>query len=97
MQFILTAFDGTDASALERRIRCRPEHLEKIGHVKKAGKFLCGGAILDDDGRMIGSMILYEVSDRAELDRILLDEPYINNKVWEKIDIRPFRMAKIDH
>ena len=97
MQFILTAFDGTDAGALERRMRCRPEHLEKIGHVKKTGKFLCGGAILDDDGTMIGSMILYEVSDRAELDRILLDEPYINNKVWEKIDIRPFRMAKIEH
>lgn len=97
MQFILTALDGTDAGAPERRMRCRPEHLEKIGNVKKAGKFLCGGAILNDDGTMIGSMILYEVSDRAELDRILLDEPYINNKVWEKIDIRPFRMAKIEH
>jgi uncharacterized protein YciI len=97
MQFILIAFDCTDTGAQERRMTCRPEHLEKIGHVKKAGKFLCGGAILDDDGRMIGSMILYEVSDRAELDRMLLDEPYINNKVWEKIDIRPFRMAKIEH
>jgi uncharacterized protein YciI len=97
MQFILIAFDGTDPGALERRMKCRPEHLEKIGYVKKAGKFLCGGAIMNDEGTMIGSMILYEVADRAELDRMLLDEPYIYNKVWEKIDIRPFRMAKIEH
>ncbi len=97
MQFILIAYDGTDSGAPDRRMQSRPEHLEKIGHVKETGKFLCGGAILNDDGNMIGSMILYEVADRAELDRLLHDEPYINNKVWEKIDIRPFRMAKIEH
>jgi uncharacterized protein YciI len=96
MQFILIAYDGTDTMAIDRRMKCRPDHLEKISHVKKAGKFLCGGAILDDNENMIGSMILYDVADRAELDTILKDEPYIYNKVWEKIDIRPFRMAKIE-
>jgi uncharacterized protein YciI len=95
MQFILIAYDGTDGG-LERRMKSRPEHLEKISHVKKAGKFLCGGAILDNKETMIGSMILYEVADRAELDSILKDEPYIYNKVWDKIEIRPFRMAKVE-
>jgi uncharacterized protein YciI len=95
MQFLLIAYDGTDAKALDRRMKSRPEHLEKIAHVKKAGQFLCGGAILNDNGIMTGSMILYEVADRAELDRLLKDEPYIYNKVWEKIEIRPFRLAKI--
>lgn len=96
MQFILIAYDATDAKALDRRMKSRPEHLEKIAHVKKAGQFLCGGAILSDEGTMIGSMILYEVADRAELDRLLQDEPYIYNKVWEKVDIRPFRIARIE-
>jgi uncharacterized protein YciI len=96
MQFILIAFDGTDPGALERRMKSRPEHLEKIAHVKKSGRFICGGAILNDEGIMTGSMILYEVADRAELDRLLLDEPYIYNRVWEKIDIKPFRIAKIE-
>jgi len=41
-------------------------------------------------------MILYEVENRAELDMLLLDEPYIYGKVWEKIEIKPFRMAKIE-
>lgn len=96
MQFILIAYDGTDAGALERRLKSRPEHLEKISHVKKAGEFLFGGAILNDDGKMIGSVILYDVPDRAALDERLKNEPYIYNKVWEKIEIRPFRLAAVE-
>jgi uncharacterized protein YciI len=97
MQFLLIAYDGTDTGALDRRMKSRPEHLEKIADIKKVGQFLCGGAILDDAGTMIGSMILYETEDRATLDKLLENEPYIYNKVWEKIEIRPFRMAKIEH
>jgi uncharacterized protein YciI len=96
MQFLLVAFDGTDSWAQERRMQSRPEHLEKIAIVKRAGQFLCGGAILNDAGQMIGSMILYEAENRAALDKLLENEPYIYNKIWEKIDIRPFRMAKVE-
>jgi len=77
-------------------MKSRPEHLEKISHVKKAGHFICGGAILDESENMIGSMILYDVEDRAALDNLLLNEPYIYDKVWKKIEIRPFRVAKIE-
>lgn len=95
MQFILIALDGTDAGASERRLENRPAHLEKIAQTKKAGNFIFGGAMLNDKDEMIGSAILYEVVNREELDRILKDEPYIINKVWEKIDIRPFRLVKV--
>lgn len=96
MQFLLIAYDATDVEAPDRRLKSRSEHLEKIAHVKKAGHFLFGGAILDDNGKMIGSMILYETAHREELDNLLLDEPYIYNKVWEKIEIKPFRLAQIE-
>ncbi len=95
MQFILTAYDGTDAGALDRRMAVRGEHLEKIALLKKSGEFICGGAILDDDGKMIGSMIIYEFPDRHSLDEKLKDEPYATKGVWEKINIHPFRMAGI--
>jgi len=94
MAFILTAFDGTDPGAPERRMKIRPEHLEKISQIKKEGKYLFGGAILNDSGIMIGSVIIYDVPDRAALDKILENEPYIYNHIWEKIEIRPFRPAK---
>jgi hypothetical protein len=96
MQFLLIAYDGTDQGALERRMRSRPEHFEKIDVLKKKGEFLLGGAILDDKGQMIGSMIIYEFPDREALDRKLRDEPYVIHGVWEKIEIMPFRLAKIE-
>jgi uncharacterized protein YciI len=93
MQFILTGHDGSDAGALERRMKVRENHLEKIADLKKSGNFICGGAILDDNGKMIGSMIVYEFPDRKALDGYLKEEPYIYGKVWEKIEIHPFRLA----
>jgi uncharacterized protein YciI len=44
---------------------------------------------------MIGSMIVYEFPDRAALDNKLKEEPYVVNGVWEKIEIRPYRLAHI--
>jgi uncharacterized protein YciI len=96
MQFLLVAFDGTDQGALERRMKVRPEHLEKIAVMKAKGNFLLGGAILDDNKTMIGSMIVYEFPDRKALDESLLDEHYITSGVWQKVDIRPYRLAHIE-
>jgi uncharacterized protein YciI len=95
MQFILIAYDGTDPGAEERRMAVRQEHLDKIADWKARKEFIAGGAILDDNGKMIGSMVLYEFPDRAALDEKLKTEPYIINGVWKKIEIRPFRLAKI--
>ena len=96
MQFLLLAYDGTDSAAPERRIKVRQEHLDKISNLKRNGEFLFGGAILNDEEKMIGSMILYEFQDRAALDERLKEEPYITAGVWEKIEIKPFLLAKIE-
>ncbi len=96
MQFLLTAYDATDSEALNRRMDSRSEHLEKIGVLKKRGEFLFGGAILNDEGRMIGSMIVYEAPDRKSLDEKLKDEPYIFRGIWKTISIVPFRLANIE-
>ena len=96
MQFLLTAYDGPDAEAIRRRMEARPDHLEKIAILKRKGEFLFGGAILDDSGKMIGSMIVYDVPDRNTLDEKLRDEPYITRGVWKEIKIEPFRLANIE-
>jgi uncharacterized protein YciI len=96
MQFLLTAYDGTDSDALERRLKVRQEHFNKIAVLKKNGEFLLGGAILDDKGKMTGSMIIYEFPDRPSLEKRLTEEPYIIHGVWKKIEIRPFLLAKFE-
>jgi uncharacterized protein YciI len=96
MQFLLIAYDGTDTDAESRRLRVRQEHLDKIRNLKRKGECLLGGAILNDEGKMIGSMILYEFPDRTALDERLKEEVYITGGVWRKIEIKPFRLAKIE-
>jgi uncharacterized protein YciI len=94
MQFLLIAYDGTDEGALERRMKVREDHLNKVTVLKKNGEFLFGGAILDGNGKMIGSMIVYEFPDRQSLDAMLKEEVYITGGVWKKVEIQPFRHAK---
>ncbi len=95
MQFILTAYDGRDPGATERRMAVRGTHLENVRDLKKSKNFIWGGAILGDNGEMIGSVVLYEFPDRESLDIMLKDEPYITGGVWKEIDIKPFRLANI--
>jgi len=96
MQFLLIAYDGTDPGAPERRLKVREEHMGKIARLKKRGECLFGGAILDESGKMIGSMVVYDFPDRQSLDARLKAEPYITEGVWKKIEIQPFRLAKIE-
>jgi uncharacterized protein YciI len=96
MQFLLVAYDGTDSGALERRMKVREDHFRKIKILKEAGEFISGGAILDENGNMTGSMIVYDFPDRQSLDESLKDEPYLTGGVWEKTEIRPFRLAKFE-
>ncbi|AKG33868.1 YciI family protein [Paenibacillus durus] len=95
MQYIITAYDGTDESAMERRLMAREEHLESVESRFKEGQHLYGGAILDDAGKMIGSMMVVDYSSREELDNWLKIEPYVVGNVWKKIEIQPFRVAPI--
>lgn len=95
MQFILTAYDGKDPGALQRRMAVRESHFAKVRDLKSSSNFIWGGAILGDSGEMIGSVVLYEFPDREALDRMLADEPYVTGGVWKEIDIRPFRLADV--
>jgi uncharacterized protein YciI len=88
MQFVVIAYDGTDEDALNRRLAIRDTHMAQGEKMRAAGKFLFGGAILDD-GKMIGSLIVVNFSSKEELDAWLEVEPYVTNNVWQKIEIKP--------
>jgi uncharacterized protein YciI len=93
MQFLVMAKDGSDDQALERRKRTRPIHLASIAPLVDSGNVLVGGAILDDAGDMIGSMLLVEFPDRTGVDAWLSADPYVTEGVWRDIEGTPFRTA----
>ena len=73
MLFVLMGIDRPGDGAEVRR-RNRAAHLQFV--VENEDKFRYGGALLDDTGRMIGSLMMVELGDRAALDRFLTEEPY---------------------
>jgi uncharacterized protein YciI len=95
MQFVLTAYDGEDKDALDRRMKSRTMHLDKIQELKASGNFIFGGAILDDTDQMVGSMVVFEFPGWDEMEAYLETEPYVIGGVWRKIEVKPFRQAKI--
>jgi uncharacterized protein YciI len=88
MQFIVIAYDGIDDKAIERRKAVREDHLKNAKEMFDSGKWLYAAAILDDAGKMIGSMVMCDYDSREELKKQWLNrEPYVLGRVWEKIDI----------
>ena len=96
MQFLLLAYDGTDKDAKTRRDAVRPAHFAGIKPMVERGELRAAGAILDDAGEMIGSVVLAEFPSRADLDAWLAREPYVREGVWKNIEIKPFRLAVLD-
>ncbi|MFJ8234913.1 YciI family protein [Ureibacillus sp. NPDC094379] len=95
MQYIITAYDGTDEQAINRRLMARDEHLKSVEKRVKDGQHLYGAAMLDEDGKMIGSMMVVDFPSKDELDNWLKVEPYVVENVWQKIDIQPCNVASI--
>lgn len=95
MQYVIIARDGVDSEAQERRQRSRPDHLARAEQAKAAGEILFGGAILNEDGAMIGSVVVVDFPDEDALQRWLAEDPYVVGGVWETIETKPFRLAPL--
>ena len=92
MQFLITAYDGENL--LEKRMEVRPRHLENMAQIN--GKVLCAGGILDEDGKMKGSVLILDFDNRDQLDAYLKAEPYIIEKVWEQVTVEPMNVVLLN-
>jgi hypothetical protein len=88
VEFIVLGWDGTDDKAHERRLAAREAHLAKASAWFETGHWLYAAGILDDDGRMIGSMIVADFPSQDAMEAQWLDsEPYVLGKVWERVEV----------
>jgi hypothetical protein len=94
-QYVIIAYDGIDSDALERRNKVRPFHLAGAKKLKENNQFITGGAILNDDDQMTGSVMIVQFETEEEFNQWYKNEPYIKEGVWQKIEVKPFRVAVV--
>ncbi|MGF1563622.1 MAG: YciI family protein [Geminicoccaceae bacterium] len=87
MLFILTCHDKPNA--LDLRMATREKHLAYIS--THADVVRLAGPLLAEDGGMVGSHFIIEVSDRAEAERFSADDPYTQAGLFERIELMSFR------
>ena len=83
MQFVITAYDG--AGMLVKRMEVRPLHLEGMERLKK--HLIAAGGLLNDEGKLKGSVLVMEFESCEEVDEYLANEIYVKEHVWERITV----------
>ncbi len=87
MQFLVIGKDGTDQGAMDRRMAVREAHLRLGDEMEALGNRWYGAVLLDDNGKMIGSMALMDFPSETELQGWLAKEPYVTGNVWQTIEV----------
>jgi uncharacterized protein YciI len=94
-QFLILADDYKDPDALSRRLSVRETHLQRMREERVKGNFIVGGAKLNEHGNMHGSMLVVQLENEDAVKKWVEEDPYVTGKVWEKIEILPFRVAEV--
>ena len=89
MQYLITAYDATDEGALQRRSDARADHLENMKKVQETAMVVCAGAIRNDQEQPVGSYLIMDFADKAQLDAYLANEPYVTANVWGQVKAEP--------
>jgi uncharacterized protein len=72
----------------------RPAHLEYLKDV--ISLIRSGGAILNDAGQQIGSVLFIDVADQAEADKFAAEDPFVAAGLFASTQVLPFRMVFAD-
>jgi len=85
MPHVIHALDRADAGDL--RAATRPEHLAYV----EGFDVLYGGPLLEDNGRMCGSLIVLDVDSREAAEEFAAGDPYAVAGLFERVTITGFR------
>ncbi|MEZ5379955.1 MAG: YciI family protein [Acidimicrobiales bacterium] len=82
MRYVVFALDKPNS--LELRKSTREAHLAYLSQFNVAA----GGPLLDDDGNMCGSMVVYEADSKADVEAAAAGDPYAQAGLFESVTIR---------
>ena len=87
MQFMAYCLDK--AGAGEIRTANRPKHVEYLS--SHNDKLLFAGPLLDPAEQMIGSLLVFDAADRAEMDTFLKNDPYAKAGLFQSVTVHGVR------
>ena len=70
----------------ERIQQARPEHRQYLGGLREQGKLAAAGPFTDDSG----ALIVYEAGSKEEAESFLKADPFNQNGIFLKYQIRPW-------
>lgn len=74
--------------ALQTRLDNREAHL---AYIKETGVVSQGGPLLDDDGGMIGSLVILDVEDMAAARAWADNDPYAAAGLFDSVELIPWK------
>jgi hypothetical protein len=88
--FVLIGRDRPGTADLRQRLR--PEHQAHFFAPQPECRGVAGGPLLDDAGEaMVGTLLVFEATDRAAVDRFFEGDPYNRGGLFEGVEIWPWR------
>ena len=90
MLFSVFTLDNADSAEKRKAV-----HSAHVAHLKNAKNFgvtiTVGGPLVSDDGlSSIGSLMVVEAADRTTAEKFNHADPFHQNGVWGKVEIRRF-------
>lgn len=80
--FVLIGYDKP--GALPLRMQHRPEHLEHLTALERAGQMHHAGPILDDKRSPCGSVVVFSADSLDAAKAIVAADPFVVNGVFER-------------
>jgi uncharacterized protein YciI len=81
------------ARSTDRRLAARPDHSARLSSTDPR-PLLYGPLVADDGKTALGSLIIVEAADQAEVEQFVRDDPFTINEVWEEIHIHAFAQSQ---
>jgi uncharacterized protein YciI len=94
-QFLILAEDYKDNQALKRRLSVREAHLTRVRLEKAEGRFVIGGAKLNEQGNMHGSMLVVQLESKEAVYEWIKEDPYVTGEVWERVEVLHLKVADV--
>ncbi|OXT02370.1 hypothetical protein B7H23_05575 [Notoacmeibacter marinus] len=89
MHYALICTDKPDSVSL--RMETREQHLIWLKAHQANGRAVFGGPFLDDEGTMIGSLLIVDMPDRQAAEAMAADDPYAQAGLFASTEIRAWK------